>query len=242
MNYMPILPVGMFDLFRNKNAFILPQFWHVPEYAYFYANNVWDTVIIDNAMYENPDMFDFNTMKMIAGVLRANQIFLVVPEDHNNPTNTIILACECISDNPPNGWKPMVILHGTPDDVKLQFTALKDIKDIGFGIAVSLWRAGHSRVALYKRCNMGRYYIHAMGLDNIDELVTLRAAGFNSVDSSIVASAAWNNINLQKERQIVRTGSPDDPVRVPITHPSCSSVMKNIVTRNIALINALCEG
>jgi hypothetical protein len=242
MKYMPILPIGMLDIYRNNDAFILPQFWYLHEYSSFYRRGSWNTVIIDNAMYENPDMFDFQSMINIAKMLQAAQIFLVLPEDHDNPYHTIELSHDCMNDFVPDGWNPMVILHGSPETVTAQFSQLKHLKNIGFGMAVSLAREGFDRVRIYKENAMGSHYIHAMGLDNIDEIPKLRNAGFKSIDSSIPASAAWNNINLQRDREIVRTGSPDDPKRVPITHPAFSPVMKSVVTKNIALINSLCEG
>lgn len=242
MKYMPILPLGMLDVFTNFDAFILPQFWNNEEYSTFYRRNVWDTVIIDNAMYEQKDMFDFKTMINIAKLLRAKQIFLVVLEDPSDPYHTVQLACDCISEFKPNGWKPMTILHGDPKAVSVQFNQLKLIPNMGFGIAVSLWRAGFKREDIFRENKMDGYYVHAMGLDDIDEIPLLRNAGFKSVDSSIAATAAWNNINLQKERKIVRTGAPDDAKRVSLTHPTCSAVMKQVVKKNIALINTLCEG
>ena len=231
----------MLDIFINQDAFILPQFWYMEEYANFYRSVSWNTVIIDNAMYEQKDMFDFQSMINIAKTLKATRIFLVVPEDHENPFNTVQLAVDCISTYPPDNWDPMVIVHGTLREVETQISQLRHIKNIGFGIAVSLWRAGLKRQAIYRTNKLQSHYVHAMGLDDIDELPLLRMAGFNSVDSSIVASAAWNNINLQKDRSIVRTGI-NDPERVKITHPAFSPVMKNVVKKNIQLINQLCEG
>lgn len=242
MKYMPILPIGMFDINNNTDAFILPQYWYLEEYANFYRTNAWNTVIIDNAMYEQKDMFDFQSMINISKMLNAKRIFLVVPEDHSNPFNTVTLAVNCISDYPPNGWDPMVIVHGSIKEVETQIKQLRGIKNIGFGIAVSLWRAGFKREAIYRSNKLSSHYVHAMGLDDIDEITFLRMAGFNSVDSSIVATAAWNNINLQKDRQIVRNGGLNDPERVKLTQPVFSLVMKNVAARNIALINQLCEG
>jgi hypothetical protein len=192
-------------------------------------------------MYEQKDMFDFQSMINIAKMLKAKRIFLVVPEDHDNPFNTVQLAVDCLSEFKPDGWDPMVIVHGDIKSVNAQISQLRHIKNLGFGIAVSLWRAGFKREAIYRSNKLSGHYIHAMGLDDLDELPLLRAAGFNSVDSSISATAAWNNINIQKDRRIVRTGT-NDPERVKITHPTCSPVMKSVVRKNIQLINELCGG
>ena len=62
MKYMPIVPVVMLnviDVSGVKDVFILSQFWKNKEYRDFYKEGSWDTVIIDNDLYESEDAAKF---------------------------------------------------------------------------------------------------------------------------------------------------------------------------------------
>lgn len=220
MKYMPILPVGMSRLFEDEgisSAFILPQFWANPSYARMYTGRTWDTVIIDNAMYENPNPVPFHELIEIAQQLKSTRTFVVAPEDHKDPIHTAELTIKAIEEYGTHGpkWIPMCIIHGTPHEISSMFYMLDDIPTLGYGVTVSCWRNGFDR-AFLRSLSKGGHYFHAMGLDSISEGVTLKRAGFNSVDSSMPATAAFNDIQLSFNTVIYRTGKPTDPVRVPL--------------------------
>lgn len=219
MRYMPILPIGMAKLLGHRSvrdAFILPQFWGNERYRAMYAHRKWDTVIIDNAMYENPDPVPFETLIDIAGEIDSGRTFIVVPEDHSDPVHTAQLAMDTCSEYGTFGpkWNAMCIIHGSPLEIKEMMAIFHDAP-IAFGIAVSTWRNGYSRIALAESCGGRDRYLHAMGLDSISEMMSLRYV-FDSVDSSMVATAAINKIPLNENTVIRRTGVPTDPIRVPI--------------------------
>jgi hypothetical protein len=221
MKYMPILPIGMSSIFKMEevsSAFILPQFWSNPRYAAMYTSRSWDTVIIDNAMYENPQPVPFNSLIDIAESLQSCRTFIVAPEDHNDPINTIRLVTDCIDTYGKKGtcWEPMTIIHGKPNQIRAMFDMLDTISTMAYGIAVSCWRAGYDRTMLKSLSTHGIHYFHAMGLDSITEGIALRRAGFDSVDSSMVATAAVNKIHMDLNTVIFRTGASSDPVRVPL--------------------------
>lgn len=220
MKYMPILPIGMSQLLKKievQGAFILPQFWSNSSYEEMYTSREWDTVIIDNAMYENPTPVPFNDLIEIARQLTSKRTFIVAPEDHNDPIKTAELVIDCIDQYGKRGkyWEPMVIVHGTPVHITHMFDMLDYLYTVAYGVAVSCWRNGFDRGTI-KSMSRGGHYFHAMGLDSITEAIALKRSGFDSVDSSIVATAAMNKIHLDYDTVIFRTGKPTDPVRVPL--------------------------
>lgn len=237
MKYMPILPIGMSHLFKMReisSAFILPQFWSNPKYEEMYVKREWNTVIIDNAMYENPNPVPFGELIEIARQLTTQRTFIVAPEDHGNPVRTAELMLECIDQYGGKGshWEPMVIVHGTPTQISHMFDMLDDMPTVAYGIAVSCWRNGYDRGSI-KSMSMGRHYFHAMGLDSITEALALKRAGFDSVDSSIVATSAMNKIHLDYDTVIFRTGKPSDPVRVPLLKEDFMIECVESTSRNI---------
>jgi hypothetical protein len=237
MKYMPILPIGMshlFDICHVTNAFILPQFWGETDYREMYTRRSWQTVIIDNAMYENPDPVPTDKLIEIAKTLNAELIFIVAPEDHADPIHTAELAIDMYEKKYEIGcgWLPMTIVHGGLHEINIMSALLNHLPNMGFGIAVSTWRNGLTRPDIKNRFPSHRYF-HAMGLDSIPELMTLKSAGFNSVDSSMVATAAINKIHLDERTEIIRTGSPTDPKRVPLLQDSFEIMCSELTKRNI---------
>lgn len=245
---MPILPIGMYHIYGEaqvKDAFILPQYWSNDAYRQCYMTRLWDTVIIDNAMYEQIHAVKFNDLINIASTLTAKRIFIVPPEDVIDPSRTVLLALNTIVTYGVRGanWEMMVIVHGE-DQAQLihQMEILHDADVRGFGIVVSYWRAGKSRADLLKAYRPADSFMHALGLDDIDELPWLRRAGYNSCDSSIVATAAVNGIHLQSSRKIVRNGMANDPKRVDLMQTAFGIKTYREALRNTMLLKVLCEG
>lgn len=221
MRYMPILPVGMASLMDQnyiRDAFVLPQFWDNPEYKRMYMRRTWNTAIIDNAMYENPHPVPFDELIEIAENFTAIKTFVVAPEDHADPIHTAQLTIDTIDEFGSNGvkWQAMTIIHGTPLEIKEMYAMLDGYENLGYGVAVSTWRAGFDRTTI-KSLSKEPHYFHAMGLDSISELFALKRAGFDTVDSSMCATAAVNKIPFNENTVIIRTGDVKDPKRVPIT-------------------------
>lgn len=254
MYYMPILPIGMFDVYDRahvKDVFILPQYWGNNDYREYYTGGAWRNVIIDNAMYEQPDHVRFGELLDIAGTLTADRIFCVTPEDMRDGRrtcgyvhDTVFEYGEC-GERLPNGsfeWEMMVVLHGTPFEMRRQYHELAHYRYLAYGLAVSSWREGYDRGATAEYINFRPgVYIHAMGWDSILEALNLRRVGVNSIDSSMAASAAVNSINLKEQLQIVRKGLPTDPKRVELTGSVFGKEEKKTTLKNLIYLRYLCE-
>jgi hypothetical protein len=219
MRYMPILPTGMFDVFKNstaRDAFILPQFWKNPDYRSFYTSMKWDHVIIDNALYEDKDGIPTDELIRIAMQLKTERCFIVAPEDLHSGVATASLTIEAverhglrhnqISEGKGPRWELMTILHEQPGEMKMQYKMMQDanIGHMPVGISIFSYRHGWDRASLKKFVGVGdSNYLHAFGLDNLLEVYNLRDAGFDSVDSSIVATAAFHEIDLMGEHWMI---------------------------------------
>lgn len=241
MRYMPILPVGMHEILKSdkvQSAFILPQFWGNPLYREMYISRPWDVVIIDNAMYENPVPVPHDKLIEISESLSTYRTFIVAPEDRKNPANNGTLAANTIDQYGHRGkmWNIMSILHGKPSEISSTLDVLDQYNCVGYGIAVSCWRNGFDRTVI-KTLPFGKHYFHAMGLDSITEMISLKQAGFDSVDSSLVATAAVNNIHLDMDTVIYRTGKPSDPKRVDILGNKFSKRVISKTSENIDRMN-----
>ncbi len=248
MEYMPILPVGMMDLYETNdifNAFVLPQLWEIPEYRKVFQELEWDTVIIDNAMYEQEEAIEFSKLIDIANSIETSETYIVCPEDMGNPKRSIQLTEDTISQYGcyDDHWRLMSVLSGNPMDINTQYYALKKYP-IGFGIPVSSWRKGYDRASIlsYIGFDVNKHYVHAMGLDSCFEAIALAKAGFSSVDSSIVATAAVNSINLDECTTIIRKGSIEDPKRVDLTQSIFPGEVVYETISNVDFMMATVEG
>lgn len=241
--YMPILPVGMLHLFEEctvSDAFILPQFWSIPEYRDFYTGRPWERVIIDNALYENPDAFGINELAEIADQLDSIVTHIVGPEKIGDGEVSTALMLNAIAEHGPRGssWRMMSVFQGTPNDMFHSYETLKEYP-IGFAFPVSLYRQGWSRAGLSYFTGIRNHYLHALGIDDLTEIPDLVRAGFDSFDSSIVATAAVNGIDLLGiTLRVLRTGSPNDPVRVNLIHREFDQDILDATACNIDDINS----
>ena len=221
--YMPILPLGMLHLFDEcdiGDAFILPQFWNIPEYRDFYTSRKWLRVIIDNALYENPVAYDVSELAEIADSISSMTTHIVGPEKIGDGSTTTNLMLNAIAEHGPRGskWSLMSVFQGSSYEMYRSYETLKEYR-IGFAFPVSMYRQGWSRSGLKYFTGMRNHYVHALGIDDLTEIPDLVRAGFDSFDSSIVATAAVNGIDLLgTELRIMRRGDPSDPVRVNLMH------------------------
>lgn len=230
MRYMPILPIGMYDIFKNshvRDCFILPQFWKERAYRDFYQSVTWDHVIIDNACYEDGSFMSMEDLIRIAKSLKTERCFIVAPEDLESGLNTATLTIEAANKFGTSGsmfdgtnrpkWEMMSILHVQPQEMKLQYRMMCDAgyESMPLGISIFSYRHGWDRASLAKFVGVRDNYLHAFGLDNLLEIYNLRATGFDSVDSSIVASAAVNNIDLMGDTWMIDRQYNKDHAQLP---------------------------
>lgn len=242
--YMPILPVGMLHLFNDcevDDAFILPQYWNIPEYREFYSSRPWNTVIIDNALYENPDAFSIPDLIKIAESIDSLVTYIVGPEHVGDGAITSSLVLNAIAAYGPSGakWKLMAAFQGTPNEMYGMYQALREY-DIGFAIPVSMHRQGWSRSGLKYFTGVRNHYVHALGIDDLTEIPDLVRAGVDSFDSSIVATAAVNGIDLLGSAlRVVRTGAPTDHARVNLLRTKFSDDIIDASACNITDIRSV---
>ncbi len=252
MNYMPIVPIGMFDvldLSGVKDVFILSQFWKEPKYREYYKDHKWDTVIIDNALYENDDAVDYDDVLAIAKELDASKIFAVGPEDLSSGIGTAKLCLEALDKHSyhPRNTTMMVILHEKPNEMKLQYKVLQQInRPLALGVSIFSYRLGYNRGDLAKYVNIdhSKYYTHAFGWDNILELYSLNNTGFRSVDSSLAVTAAINGIELRDDWQITRDpgkAGVKASTRAAITDEDFSDEVKLVALDNIVFLKECCQ-
>ena len=242
--YMPILPLGMLHLFDEceiEDAFILPQFWHIEEYRHFYESRKWARVVIDNAMYENPIAVGVSDLIEIADSISSLCTHIVGPEKIGDGPTTTALMLNAIAEYGPreNTWALMSVFQGSPAEMYKSYETLKEYR-IGFAIPVSMYRQGWSRAGLKYFTTIHNHYVHALGIDDVTEIPDLVRAGIDSFDSSIVATAAVNGIDLLgDELRILRTGSPSDPVRVNLEHREFHEDVINETACSIDDLNSL---
>ena len=102
MNYMPICPVGLLgalDTMDVRNVFLLSHLWDVKKYRDFYLKHSFDTVILDNDLYEKPTAANFNVMLGIARQLDAERVFVVGPEKLNDGVETGRMTLELLKQH-----------------------------------------------------------------------------------------------------------------------------------------------
>jgi hypothetical protein len=234
MKYMPILPVGMLDVFHRtklSSAFILPQFWNNDKYKSFYTSLSWNTIVIDNALYEQDKEVETSDLICIAESLSATRTFIAAPETIGDGQATKDDVLDCIDAYGRYGdlWELIVILQGTPKDMVEIIEAVG--LDMAYAIPISQYRKGFSRSAIadYVFNKAAPNYLHALGLDNLFELLDIRWR-FQSVDSSMPATAAINFINLLDTFEVKRNGLPTDPKRVDL---SCEEFSDSEVLQTI---------
>ena len=241
--YMPILPIGMLHLFDDcdiEDAFILPQFWNIPEYRDFYTSRKWKRVIVDNALYENPDAYGVYELAEIADSISSLVTHVVGPEKIGDGEVTTSLMLNAIAEHGPRSskWALMSVFQGTPNEMYHSYETLKEYR-IGFAFPVSMYRQGWSRSGLKYFTGIRNHYVHALGIDDLTEIPDLVRAGFDSFDSSIVATAAVNGIDLLgTELRVLRKGAPDDPVRVNLMHTTFVEDIVDATACNIDDINS----
>lgn len=217
LTYMPIMPVGMFDIIDtsgSQDAFILPAVWKEShQYRSYYRDKQWRTVVIDNDVYENGEATPFENILEVANELSASQIYIVGDEKVGSGYETIKLIEDQISNSGLEGttengcpWQLMCVLQGSISEMRLMRKVFFN-KINAWAIPVSLFRDGYDRNALASYLAFtSTEYVHALGLDNIFEIHNLRQGTINSFDTSIPATAAVHMLDLANICSIPRTG------------------------------------
>ena len=257
MNYMPIVPIGYLeclDVCKTKNVFILSQFWDNKKYKDFYLSHYWDTVVLDNALYEDQNATDFEHMMEMARQLKAKQIYVVGPEKLTDGVETGRMTIDILNEYQSEGHLEdninlMCILHERPNEMLEQWNMIRRFRDVALGISIFSYRLGFDRGSLHKFLDLPYdRYVHAFGWDNLLEVYNM-AGCFNSVDSSICVSAAINAVDLKKGWQITRDEKKDGccvTERLPIDwDPSVNNAMvddgyKYRIVQNIQMLTEFC--
>lgn len=244
LNYMPIMPVGMFEVIdtsHSQDAFILPALWkNSHQYRAYYGDRLWRTIVIDNDVYENGVATPFEEILKIANELSATQIYIVGDEKVGSGYETIRLLNDQISTTGVSGttedgcrWDLMCVLQGNISEMRLMRKVLYNIIN-AWAVPVSLFRAGYDRNVLASYLSFTpNEYVHALGLDNIFEVRNLRRGIFNSFDTSMPATAAVHGLDLSQVCSIPRT-SHDSFTRVDLEcddfmNPEIDSALEGVI-------------
>jgi hypothetical protein len=258
VNYMPIVPVGYLetlDVANVKNVFILSQFWNNKKYREFYLSHKWDTIILDNALYEDSTATDFEEMMGMARQLDANKIFIVGPEKLDDGVETGRMTIDILNDYQSEGHLDdnidlMCILHERPTEMLEQWNMIRRYRDVAIGISIFSYRLGFDRGSLHRFLGLPRdRYTHAFGWDNLLEMYNLSGC-FDSIDSSLCVSAVVSDVDLKKVWQITRdpkkdgfTANERKPIdwdHANLTFKEPFEAMKYQVVQNIQMLTKFC--
>lgn len=219
LNYMPIVPCGMvweLDVVRPQSAFILPSLWENEDYSEYYTSHKWDTIVLDNGIYETGKVWKFEDLLEIANMCTTKSMFIVGDEVIGNGYLTAKVLSRQLNMIGSEGelekggiWKLMAVLQGDINGMKFMRECLYPQID-AWSIPVSVYRAGFDRNVIAEWMKFGPCeYVHALGLDNVFEIFNLRRGNIHSFDTSMPATAAVNNIDLVAHPCISRSGSCD---------------------------------
>lgn len=239
--YTPILPIGMLENIRivgNKNVFILPQLWSISEYRDFYCEHEWNTVVIDNGVYEGL-MTPFENLVNIADDLHAKQTYISADEDIGSGYNTAHMIIDQIDEHGIDGsnWNLMPVIHGSIREMEYMIDLLGD-KVHQWSIPIYLTRMGYDRSTIVKYLGIQDDYVHALGLDNILEIINFDDGIIDTFDTSMPATGAIHGLRLSSIYLIER-GGKDDYARVNLNETSFSGIEHNLCIENIVAINKM---
>ena len=198
MRYMPIAPVGMFDVIKDeRSAFILPQFWDCESYREFYLSHDFDVVIVDNGVYEGAEVEEEEIVR-IAREVSTEKVFVTLPEVVGSASRTVMEIRMGLDKY--EGVGKMVCLQGRMIEELREFEDVVEDVD-AIAVPVSMYRKGWCRGALrewmVKNCEgMRDKYWHAFGCDNLLEMIELKRFGYDSVDTSMPFTAAIHRIDF----------------------------------------------
>ena len=250
---MPITPVGLLptlDMMDCKHVFMLSHLWDIKKYQEFYLSHHFETVILDNDLYEKPTAANFNAMIAIARQLDADRVFVVGPEKLNDGYETGLMTNELLNRHGSDGYladniQMMCILHERPNEMMRQWNLVKHHEDLALGISIFSYRLGYDRGSLHKFLDLPPHrYTHAFGWDNLLEVYNMRGR-FSSIDSSIAVSAAYNNVDLKDAWQITRDPKKDGRVikdRLDLAWSGRPTVSLELnVCKNIQMLRRFCN-
>jgi hypothetical protein len=258
VNYMPIVPIGYLetlDVAGTTNVFILSQYWKIKAYRDFYLGRKWDTVVLDNALYEDVKATDFEHMMVMARQLDADQVFVVGPEKLTDGIETGRMTIDILEEYQSEGLLDdninlMCILHERPNEMLEQWNMIRKYRDVALGISIFSYRLGFDRGSLHKFLDLPQdRYVHAFGWDNLLEIYNM-AGRFNSIDSSLCVSAAINEVDLKQQWQITRNVKMDGrkvTSRLPISWDGSDNsglddkVMMYDIVKNIQFLDAFTQ-
>lgn len=249
VNYMPIVPIGYLDVLdvtKTENVFILSQYWKLKPYRDYYLERQWDTVVLDNALYEDSKATNFESMMAMARQLDARRVFVVGPEKLTDGIETGRMTIDILEEYQSEGHLDdnidlMCILHERPNEMLEQWNMIRKYRDVALGISIFSYRLGYDRGSLVKFLDLpSDRYVHAFGWDNLLEVYNMRGR-FDSIDSSLAVSAAVNEVDLTKCWQITRNPKMDGchiTKRVPIDSMEVpSDALKFSVVKNIQFLD-----
>ena len=200
---------------------MLAQLWSIEEYRKAISNSKLDLIVLDNGAYEGELVSDKRLIEVIeevADLKPETRIYAIVPDVMQDPeatTNRVRQFFKFLDKNnielPKNVSLLGVIQVNSNVDIKtalrqtitfsykLQNIAMEYKHDLcGFAIPIWFYRKWGYRdqfASALRLVHNNNVYIHALGLDDINELKYLYFE-FNSVDSSMPFTLAYHGLKL----------------------------------------------
>ena len=223
MRYTPIPPINYIEkvVERTKSIFMLAQLWTIEEYRKAISNSKLDLIVLDNGAYEGELVSDRRLVEVIeevADLKPETRIYAIVPDVMQDPkatTNRIRQFFKFLDKNNiklPKNVSLLGVIQVNPNidiksalrqtitfSYKLQNIAMEYGYNLrGFAIPIWFYRKWGCRDQFASALRLvynSHMYIHALGLDDINELRYLRF-GFDSVDSSMPFTLAYYGLKL----------------------------------------------
>jgi hypothetical protein len=226
MIYTPIPPINFIEKITNKtkSIFMLAQLWQIEKYRQEIGKSNLNLIVLDNGAYEGEIVTDehlVNVIKQVSNLHSNTKIYPIIPDEIQNPKKTlkrIKQFCEYLNDNNIQFNRNVNLLsviqvNPTVDKqtaLEQMINFVEDVSDLvvceftqslsGFAIPIWFYRKWGFRGDFGRRFREEYHnsvYLHALGLDDVNELPTLKSY-FNSVDSSMPFTLAYHNKNVEQ--------------------------------------------
>jgi len=264
--YAPIPPINYIEKVteRTKSIFMLAQLWSIEEYRNAITNSNLKLIVLDNGAYEGELVSDKRLIEVIGQVSELHpkaKIYAIIPDEMQNPEMTLKRTESFLQFMESNGIKlpKNVSLLGViqVDPNVNEKTAIIQTLDFsgklidlthGYGVhlggfAIPVWfyrKWGYRDVfgLTLRLVYNDHMYIHALGLDDFNELRYIQY-GFDSFDTSMPFTLAYYGLPIKEVPLLDKSTKQQLGIdRVPLKHP----VLENsLYMKNLEEILKLCK-
>jgi len=222
LTYTPIPPINYIEKVTEKtqSIFMLAQLWSIEEYRNVITNSNLKLIVLDNGAYEGELVSNERLIEVTSNVAELHpkaKVYTIIPDVMQNPKKTLEKTeyfLQYLTDNHiylPKNVSLLGVIQVNPSvDQKTALIQMldfvKQMKDLSYeykvpiqGFAIPIWfyrKWGYRDVfALTLRLVYNDHvYIHALGLDDFNELRYIQY-GFDSFDTSMPFTLAYYGTN-----------------------------------------------